>query len=83
MRTEPRPGEVWFAELGMIEKSRPVLILAYPQPADARRDPVPDHGFWYLLRAGNCTGVGSYDTPGVFQAAPRDLQIAASGHACP
>lgn len=36
MPTEPRPGEVWFADLGMIEKSRPVLVLAYPQPADAR-----------------------------------------------
>src|SRR5437762_692146 len=34
--TEPRPGEVWFADLGMVEKSRPVLVLAYPQPADAR-----------------------------------------------
>jgi len=33
---EPRPGEVWFAELGMVEKSRPVLILAYPQDLDAR-----------------------------------------------
>ena len=36
MPTEPKPGEVWFAELGMVEKSRPVLVLAYPQPADAR-----------------------------------------------
>lgn len=36
MPTEPRPGEVWFAELGLVEKSRPVLVLAYPQPADAR-----------------------------------------------
>lgn len=36
MPTEPQPGEVWFAELGMVEKSRPVLVLAYPQPADAR-----------------------------------------------
>lgn len=36
MRTEPQPGEVWFAELGMIEKSRPVLVLAFPQPAEAR-----------------------------------------------
>jgi len=34
--TEPQPGEVWFAELGMVEKSRPVLVLACPQPADAR-----------------------------------------------
>ncbi len=36
MPTEPRPGDVWFAELGLVEKSRPVLVLAYPQPADAR-----------------------------------------------
>lgn len=31
-----KPGEVWFAELGMIEKSRPVLVLAVPAPHDAR-----------------------------------------------
>ena len=36
MPTEPRPGEVWYADLGLVEKSRPVLVLAYPQPADAR-----------------------------------------------
>ena len=34
MPIEPQPGEVWFAELGMVEKSRPVLVLAYPEPAD-------------------------------------------------
>jgi mRNA interferase MazF len=34
--TEPQPGEVWFADLGMAKKSRPVLVLAYPQPDDAR-----------------------------------------------
>ena len=36
MPIEPRAGEVWFADLGMVEKSRPVLVLAYPEPADAR-----------------------------------------------
>lgn len=36
MPIEPRAGEVWFAELGMVEKSRPVLVLAFPQPRDAR-----------------------------------------------
>lgn len=36
MPTEPRAGEVWFADLGMIEKSRPVLVLAMPEPRDAR-----------------------------------------------
>jgi mRNA interferase MazF len=36
VRIEPKPGEVWFAELGIAEKSRPVLVLAFPQPRDAR-----------------------------------------------
>lgn len=36
MPTEPQSGEVWFAELGLIEKSRPVLVLAYPDMGDAR-----------------------------------------------
>ena len=31
-----QPGEVWFAELGIAEKSRPVLVLAVPGSADAR-----------------------------------------------
>jgi mRNA-degrading endonuclease toxin of MazEF toxin-antitoxin module len=34
--TDPKPGEVWFAELGMVEKSRPVLVLAFPDRDDAR-----------------------------------------------
>jgi len=34
--TEPHAGEVWFADLGMIEKSRPVLVLAFPGDQDAR-----------------------------------------------
>lgn len=36
MNIEPIPGEIWFAELGMVEKSRPVLVLAYPRDSDAR-----------------------------------------------
>lgn len=36
MRTEPQPGDVWFAELGLVEKSRPVLVLAYPGDGAAR-----------------------------------------------
>jgi hypothetical protein len=46
-------------------------------------DPAPNSGFWYLVRAANCTGVGSFDGPDTRQAAPRDAGIAASGHACP
>jgi mRNA interferase MazF len=33
---EPRPGEVWAVDFGLAAKQRPVLILAYPQPEDAR-----------------------------------------------
>jgi mRNA-degrading endonuclease toxin of MazEF toxin-antitoxin module len=33
---EPQPGEVWYADLGLAEKSRPVLILACPRSDDAR-----------------------------------------------
>ena len=29
-------GEVWWADLGMVAKSRPVLVLACPQDRDAR-----------------------------------------------
>jgi len=34
--TEVKPGEVWFADLGLAEKSRPVLVLSFPQENDAR-----------------------------------------------
>ena len=36
MNIEPKAGEVWFADLGMAGKSRPVLVLAAPEDADAR-----------------------------------------------
>ena len=51
---------------------------------DDPQDPDPGgHGFWYLVRGGNCAGVGSYDTLDPSQSASRDAGIAASGHACP
>jgi mRNA interferase MazF len=33
---KPQPGEVWFAELGLAEKSRPVLVLSSSGESDAR-----------------------------------------------
>lgn len=30
------PGEIWIVDFGMAAKQRPVLVLAYPQPDDAR-----------------------------------------------
>jgi len=34
--TNPKAGEVWFADLGMAGKSRPVLVLSVPEDTDAR-----------------------------------------------
>ena len=36
MNTDPQRGEVWLADLGMVAKTRPVLILAFPEERDAR-----------------------------------------------
>ncbi len=36
MRIDPKPGEVWFADLGIAAKSRPVLVLSVPGDDDAR-----------------------------------------------
>jgi mRNA interferase MazF len=30
------PGEVWIVDLGLVAKERPVLVLAFPLPDDAR-----------------------------------------------
>lgn len=64
--------------------TRACLADALTAPSvDAPGDPDPGYGFWYLVRAANCTGVGSYDTPDLVQVVPRDPGIAASGQACP
>ncbi|MFP4325544.1 MAG: type II toxin-antitoxin system PemK/MazF family toxin [Desulfonatronovibrio sp.] len=34
--TNPKAGEIWYADLGMISKSRPVLVLYSPHSDDAR-----------------------------------------------
>ena len=36
MNISPASGEVWLADLGYAAKTRPVLVLAYPEPDDAR-----------------------------------------------
>lgn len=36
MPTEPRQGEIWVVDFGMVAKQRPVLVLAFPRPDDAR-----------------------------------------------
>jgi hypothetical protein len=48
-------------------------------------DELPPAGdaLWYLVRAVNCGGVGSYDSGGLGQAAPRDGSIDLSPAACP
>jgi mRNA interferase MazF len=36
VNTEALPGEVWTVDFGLAAKERPVLILAFPTPKDAR-----------------------------------------------
>ena len=36
MSIDTLPGEVWMVDLGLVAKQRPVLVLACPQPQDAR-----------------------------------------------
>jgi mRNA interferase MazF len=36
VNTNTHRGEVWLADLGMVAKTRPVLVLAIPQVEDAR-----------------------------------------------
>ena len=36
MRTKPKVGDVWVADLGIAAKTRPVLVLAVPDSEDAR-----------------------------------------------
>ena len=40
-------------------------------------------GFWVLVRGLNSCGVGTYDSDGALQAAPRDAEINAAPLACP
>jgi hypothetical protein len=43
----------------------------------------PGDGIWYLVRAVNCGGVGTYDTDSPQQARGRDARIGAAVDACP
>ncbi len=36
MSIDAIPGEVWMVDFGSVAKQRPVLVLAFPQPRDAR-----------------------------------------------
>ncbi len=36
MNTDAHPGEIWSVDFGLAAKERPVLVLAFPKPRDAR-----------------------------------------------
>lgn len=36
MNTEAHPGEIWLVDFGLAAKERPVLVLTFPKPKDAR-----------------------------------------------
>lgn len=45
--------------------------------------PPPDAALWYLIRAVNCGGTGTYDSGFPSQVRSRDAGVQASGAACP
>jgi hypothetical protein len=45
--------------------------------------PSPGAGSWYLVRAVNCAGTGTYDSGAATQQGSRDAEIAASTSTCP
>jgi len=45
-------------------------------------NPAAGQGVFFLLRADNCTGTGSFDETSGNQSGSRDAEIAASGHQC-
>jgi hypothetical protein len=46
-------------------------------------DPPPGDGYWFLVRAVNCVGVGSYDSGSASQAGSRDAEIQTAPSNCP
>ncbi|MBP7149665.1 MAG: FG-GAP repeat protein [Acidobacteria bacterium] len=62
------------------------LCLANDVTGDVVSDPAtpaPGSGSWYLVRAVNFLGAGSYDELGQGAVGPRDPEIGASGAGCP
>jgi hypothetical protein len=55
--------------------------LASPSASDAAV-PAAGSGYWYLVRAVNCGGHGTYDAGAASQSGSRDAEIAASSHDC-
>ncbi len=45
--------------------------------------PSPGDGSWFLVRASNCGGAGTYDSGALKQIGSRDAEINASGNSCP
>jgi hypothetical protein len=46
-------------------------------------NPGVDEAWWFVIRARNCGGVGSYDSGDPAQEGTRDAEINASPSACP
>jgi N-acetylneuraminic acid mutarotase len=60
--------------------------LASGQAGTTASDPAPAppaDGFWYLVRANNCAGAGSFDEGIASQIGARDAEVGASLLACP
>ncbi len=70
-------GDYSLATQSCVSRKQPGTTLA------VNDSPGPGAGYWYLVRAANCGGAGTYDETGFGQQASRDAEILASGADCP
>ena len=57
--------------------------ISSPTAPDSTQSPPAGNGVWFLVRAANCLGRGTYDSGAPSQQGGRDQEIAASRSACP
>lgn len=70
------PGGLGASVVDCKEENLTGTATAHPQI------PVSGDGYWYMVRATNCGGSGTYDSGGPGQVAPRDDEIGSSGYDC-
>jgi hypothetical protein len=71
-------GDFSLATLGCAASKHPATSILLNDGG-----PPPGAAYFYIVRASNCRGHGTYDGPQPPQLEPRDLQILASGNDCP
>jgi hypothetical protein len=89
-------GAAWFDVVGgplsvlrssqgdfSVATTRCVASRIATSSVDSGQPPPPGNGVWFLVRAANCRGRGTFDSGAPSQQGGRDQEIAASRFTCP